>query len=976
MRTSSRFFVFAFTLIGAAACQVPDKSFVADRYTLTVARAGSGVGTVTSTPAGIACGGFCSGVYDDGTSVTLTATPTEGRFAGWTGGGCAGTDGCTVTVTSDVDVAAAFELIAVTDVSTSTANGLYTAPAAISIQVTFTDPVAVGTAGGTPALALNSGAVALYTGGSGTPTLTFTYTVAPGQLSVDLDATGTNALTLEGGSIADVDGNRATLTLPAPGSPTSLGGHAAIAIDSVAPVVSAITGPTGYVSATNATLAYTLTETNPGTTNCTQTAGSGMMPPCTNTEATLASLDEGEHTVRVTHTDLAGNVSAAVAHTWTVDTVAPVVSAITGPAAFVNSTNATLSYTVAELNPAPDGTTCTQTVGTGDMGLCSETGVSFINLSAGGHTVAVTHRDLAGNVSVVRTYAWTVDTVAPVLSAITGPAAYIRSTDATLAYTVMDANPGTTTCTQLVGTGTMTSCTSSGATFVSLSQGLHTVRITHTDAAGNAAPPRTYSWTVDTVAPVISSITGPASYTSATDAALAYSIAEANPGLTTCDQTVGTGVRGNCTDAGVTYSALSEGAHLVTVTHTDLAGNVATARTYAWTVDTIVPVVSNIVGPPSPSLATSATMTYTVAETNPDTTACSLTGPGNKIRCDATTAIYDGLGLGGHTLSVTHTDRAGNLSAARTFTWSVCPRLSADGGGFWTYKRSIAIVGSVAGGQVNYVVPVVIDTAALVGAGKLRANGADLRFANASGAELTWWLESGINTPATKVWVKVDQIPAAGATIDVYYGNPSATMAGAYVNNGRSTFTMFDDFEGGSLDPARWVRDGVYALPPQVGGALHSYVAGPPYGLAAETLSTVTGGTVAEFNMTVNNTPNPGWKSDMWEVRVGAPGMALTAPIGWLRTGWWSNGVQDCPAVNGTYLGRAEVDATAGTWSLYLGSTLCATQTGISFAAPYVYYVMTQGDPSITVDLWDFRVRSLVLPEPVAGAPGAEQPAC
>lgn len=79
--------------------------------TLTVSRAGTGSGTVTSNPAGISCGSTCSFDYGTGTSVTLTASATSGStFAGWTGGGCAGTGTCTVTVNAATTVTATFNV--------------------------------------------------------------------------------------------------------------------------------------------------------------------------------------------------------------------------------------------------------------------------------------------------------------------------------------------------------------------------------------------------------------------------------------------------------------------------------------------------------------------------------------------------------------------------------------------------------------------------------------------------------------------------------------------------------------------------------------------------------------------------------------------------------------------------------------------------------------------------------------------------
>jgi hypothetical protein len=69
----------------------------------------AGTGTVTSTPAGISCGTDCSEVYNSGTSVTLTAVPAQGsNFIGWSGGVCSGASTCTLTVTANTSVTAAF----------------------------------------------------------------------------------------------------------------------------------------------------------------------------------------------------------------------------------------------------------------------------------------------------------------------------------------------------------------------------------------------------------------------------------------------------------------------------------------------------------------------------------------------------------------------------------------------------------------------------------------------------------------------------------------------------------------------------------------------------------------------------------------------------------------------------------------------------------------------------------------------------
>jgi hypothetical protein len=79
-------------------------------HTLTLLRAGTGAGTVTSSPAGIDCGPTCSKGFVAGAPVTLTATPSSGStFAGWSGGGCTGTGTCQVTLSADREVTAIFD---------------------------------------------------------------------------------------------------------------------------------------------------------------------------------------------------------------------------------------------------------------------------------------------------------------------------------------------------------------------------------------------------------------------------------------------------------------------------------------------------------------------------------------------------------------------------------------------------------------------------------------------------------------------------------------------------------------------------------------------------------------------------------------------------------------------------------------------------------------------------------------------------
>ncbi len=151
----------------------------------------------------------------------------------------------------------------VSGVSSSTANGSYNDTNTIPIDVTFTQAVTVVTSGGTPSITLETGtsdATVNYSSGSTTSTLSFSYTVANGHTTSDLDYTNASALALNSGTIKDANGNTATLTLAAPGGSGSLGANKALVIDTDHPSVSSVSSSKVDGSYTvNAVISITVT---------------------------------------------------------------------------------------------------------------------------------------------------------------------------------------------------------------------------------------------------------------------------------------------------------------------------------------------------------------------------------------------------------------------------------------------------------------------------------------------------------------------------------------------------------------------------------------------------------------------------------------------------------------------------------------------------------------------------------------------
>jgi len=198
----------------------------------------------------------------------------------------------------------------VAGVSSTTANGTYGVGASIAITVTFDKAVTVT---GSPQLALNSGGTATYASGTGTAILTFTYTVAAGQSSADLDYTSTGALTLNGGTINTTNnGQSAGLTLPAPGAAGSLGANKNIVIDTVPASVTGVNSTTADGTyGVGASISITVTFNKAVTVT-----GSPQLALNSGGTATYAS-GTGTTTLTFNYTVAAGQSSADLDYTST-----------------------------------------------------------------------------------------------------------------------------------------------------------------------------------------------------------------------------------------------------------------------------------------------------------------------------------------------------------------------------------------------------------------------------------------------------------------------------------------------------------------------------------------------------------------------------------------------------------------------------------------------------------------------------------
>ncbi len=348
----------------------------------------------------------------------------------------------------------------VSSVNSSTSDGAYTTGNSISIQVNFSETVTVT---GTPQLTLETGTtdrVVDFVSGSGTSSLTFTYTVQAGDTSADLDYASTGALALNGGTIKDAAGNNATLTLVSPGAATSLAANKALMVS---------TNPTTIASVTS------------NTTNGTYGMGTVI-------------------DVRVTF-------SAAVNVTGT-----PKITMSTGStsrtADFASGSGSTVlvfNYTVAANDTSSDLDYASTSALALNGGTIKDTGTfdATLTLPAPG-----------GTGSLADSKALVIAATTPATFAITGPAAYVTATTPQVTW---GASTGATKYDLKVDNDsdcsspsqTYSNITGTSKTLTTITAGTYYVCMTAKDNSTNYinASNYGYSFTMDNVLPTVSSVT-------------------------------------------------------------------------------------------------------------------------------------------------------------------------------------------------------------------------------------------------------------------------------------------------------------------------------------------------------------------------------------------------------------------------------------------------------------------------------------
>jgi len=277
------------------------------------------------------------------------------------------------------------------------------------------------------------------------------------------------------------------------------------------------------------------------------------------------------------------------------------------------------------------------------------------------------------------------------------------------------------------------------------------------------------------------------------------------------------------------YTANAQTAYIATNFTAGTTTSQHTASGNCW--DSMSAMTLNAATPPaftsvnSADVAIGQNQTFKVTAVGSPTISLSLAEAlPSGMTFDPVTGIIGGTPAGpAGTYPLTFT--ADNLvapNATQNFTLTVYSSTFPTG---WGYRKCHTIINTGAGAGTHYQVRITAhfgdDNSGSYDLGenvylnsRCRTDFADVRFVSSDGVtELDYWMETKTDGTSAVFWVEVldDLSAAANQTIYIYYGNAAA----ATTSNGKNTFIFFDDFNG-TLDLAKWARQSVSGLYPQI----------------------------------------------------------------------------------------------------------------------------------------------------------------
>jgi len=317
----------------------------------------------------------------------------------------------------------------------------------------------------------------------------------------------------------------------------------------------------------------------------------------------------------------------------------------------------------------------------------------------------------------------------------------------------------------------------------------------------------------------------------------------------------------------------------------------------------------------------------------------------------------------------------------------------------WKYRQLLTVNSANPSVLSNYSVAVTLNTKDIIDAGRMNADGSDIRFttaaASGSAPSLSYYIESGLYTPATKIWVELPSIKPGANDLFVYYGSTAAAAASSMAG----TFTMGDNFNaanGSAPSSATWTN--IQSGAPAAGslsdiqtGRLRLLFGSPLgtryYGLRSAAQYSLGAGRRYHIDLTARTTGSDSWSyitlcptfysfsdgQSAW-LRFGLKHSAAGATYTLERKDY---GTKTTLASGSVAAGPHGIDfmISASSFSALLdGSQVYAAANDLTFTNPYIYLEAASASSSLDEFLFDnASVQPYSLPDPAYASAGTAQ---
>jgi len=632
--------------------------------------------------------GYASGSGDSYTIIVNDAADAvTGSFSGLAEGAtiAAGGNGTVLTASYIGGTGNDFTLTApanptVTSVSSISGDSTYKVGDSIVLVVNFSEAVFLST--GTIQLMMETGTTdraATYLAGSGSSSIYFSYTVQEGDISPNLDFTGTTALVANGDTIQSGSFIDANLTLPNPGDPGSIAASTDIVIDGVRPTAGIVVADTALAAGETSTVTITFNEAVSGLAVGDFTVANGALSGLSSGDggitwtATLTpttSVDDMTNLITLDNTgvaDDAGNTGTGTtdSNNYAIDTLRPTASIVVADTALAAGETSTVTITFNEAVSGLDivdfvaANGALSGLASGDGGITwTATLTPAASIEDTSNLITLDNTgvaDAAGNTGTGTTDSnnYAIDSAAPTAGIVVADTALAADETSVVTITFSEAVSGLSTGDFTTANGALSGLSTGdgGMTWTatltptaSIEEPTNLITLDNSgvlDAGGNpgAGTTDSNSYAIDTLRPTASLVVDDTALASGETSVVTITFNEAVSGLDVADFTAGNGTLSGLSsaDGGITWTAtltpdtdVQATGNVVVLDDTgltDAAGNTGpgTTDSNTYDIDSAGATATLVVADTALAAGESTTLTITFNEAVSDLTTADLT---------------------------------------------------------------------------------------------------------------------------------------------------------------------------------------------------------------------------------------------------------------------------------------------------------------------------------------------------------------